>query len=1044
MKLQFKEQQFQIDAVSAVINCFKGQQPATKHFSLQRSKNILQKAKDIAKGIPNIEFNEDELHENIGYRNAALQITESQIIENIQQVQSENDIVEIQQLEKPNGINLGYNLTIEMETGTGKTYTYIRTMLELNKKYGWSKFIIIVPSIAIREGVYKSFEITKEHFQEIYNTQITPFIYNSARPQDIETFASDKRVSVMIINTQAFASRGADARRIYNELDQFGSRKPIEIIAQTNPIIIIDETQAVEGEVALQSIQNFKPLFTLRYSATHRIDYNKVFRLDALDAYNRKLVKKIQVKGISLKGTTGTNAYLYLENIIISKDKPPVASVEFEIRASGETIKRQRKKLSKGANLFELSGDMPQYHNFVIQEIDAYQNKIVVNGIDIYAGEVIGDYYENDFRRIQIRETIFSHLKKEKQLYDKGIKVLSLFFIDAVEKYKKYNDAGEEIQGDYAVMFEEEYDKIKNDFIDLFHQEYNDYLKNTDPHNTHKGYLPTNYFEYLERDSADKIHNGYFSIDRKNKMINPSVRRGTDQSDDASAYDLIIKDKERLLSFEEPTRFIFSHSALKEGWDNPNVFQICALKHSDANIRRRQEVGRGMRLCVNNNGIRLDYDAVGEQVHDINRLTVIASESYEQFANGLQTEIASSIKNRPVKADKSFFAGKLITDHLGQTIRINDETANKLNKFLYKNDILDEDDKLTQEGKLKIENNTLPLPENLLPFREDLTNLLKSIYTGDPYKIEDDRKNVEVSVNKNFYKKEFQDLWNKINIKSIYEVQFDSVKLIEDAKNRINKDLHISDRTYEVKEGILGNSTKEELERHDAIVLIERNTKKIGAEILYTHTTYDIIGEMVNSTNLKRTTIVEILKKIKPNTFYLVQKNPEEFIAKCAKLINETKASLIINNIVYHKTDERFDAKTIFTNTRETLRQSEILKKHIYDYLVTDSKIETEFAKALEESMQVSVYAKLPKEFYITTPIARYSPDWAIVFDKEKVRQIYFVAETKGSDSEMELRPIENLKIHCAGEHFKTISNSEVKFVKISTYDKLLDLIQLK
>ncbi|ENI5845938.1 DEAD/DEAH box helicase family protein [Flavobacterium psychrophilum] len=1042
MKLQFKEQQFQIDAVKAVVDCFAGQPIKTNRFTLERSKDIIKKAKQLAQGVVanTLEF---EVMESIGYRNTPIQITDNQILENLKRVQFANDIPESTQLERPKGLNLGYNLTIEMETGTGKTYTYIRSMFELNKEFGWSKFIIIVPSIAIREGVYKSFEVTQDHFQEIYQHKITPFIYNSSRPQDIENFASDSRISVMIINTQAFASKGADAKRIYYELDQFGSRKPIEILSQTNPILIIDEPQSVEGETTMLSIQNFKPLFTLRYSATHKVEYNKVFRLDALDAYNRKLVKKIQVKGINLKGTTGTNGYLYLENIVVSKDKAPVAAVEYEVRNASGATKRLRQKLSKGANLFDLSGNMPQYKNQVIQEIDGYHNKIVINGLELFAGEVIGDFYEQDFRRIQIRETIYSHLKKEKQLFDKGIKVLSLFFIDSVEKYKQYNELGEEVPGEYAKIFEEEYNKLRSEFLDLFHQEYNEYLKESDPSNVHKGYMPSSYFSYVERDTADKIHNGYFSIDKKNKMIDPTVKRGKEDSEDISAYDLIMKDKERLLSFDEPTRFIFSHSALKEGWDNPNVFQICALKHSDATIRRRQEVGRGMRLCVNEHGNRLDFETVGEQVHEINRLTVIASESYEEFARGLQSEIAATLKDRPQKAEVDFFIGKLVTDAFGQSIRLTEEVSKKLNKFLYKNDILDDEDKITSDGKAKIESNQVPLPENLEPFREDITKLLKSIYTGDGINIENDRNNVEVAVNSNFHKKEFQDLWNRINIKSIYEVKFDTDKLIEDSKNRINKDLHIADRSYEVKEGVLEQTTKQKIDNNEAIQVTSRATKKLDTDI-YTNTVYDIIGEIVNATNLKRTTVVTILKKINPNQFYLIRKNPEEFIAKCSKLINETKASLIINNIVYHKTEDRYDAKTVFTNSKESLRQTEILKKHIYDYLVSDSKVEKEFASALEASEEVTVYAKLPKGFYITTPVAKYSPDWAIVFDKDKVRQIYFVAETKGTDSEMEKRGIENLKIHCADEHFKEISNCEVKFAAVSSYEKMMDIVQLK
>jgi type III restriction enzyme len=1039
MKLQFKEQDFQVQAVKAVVDSFEGQPLKTNRFTLERSKELIKKAKQAASGTTVLDF---AVEEEIGYRNSPIQIIESQVLKNIQEVQKLNDLHESQEIERPKGVKLGYNLTIEMETGTGKTYTYIRTMYELHKHYGWSKYIVIVPSIAIREGVYKSFEVTQDHFQELYGHKINPFIYNSGRPQDIENFASDSRISVMIINTQAFNASGADARRIYQELDQFGTRKPIDIIAQTNPILIIDEPQSVDGERTLKSMQDFNPLLTLRYSATHKVDYNKIFRLDALDAYNKRLVKKIQVKGINLKGSTGTTGYLYLEQISLSTTKPPYAVVEFEKRV-GEGIKKVRQKLSEGSNLYELSGDIPAYKNQTITEINGYQNKIVVGGQDIYPGDILNDKDENMFRRVQIRECIMSHLQKEKQLFDKGIKVLSLFFIDAVEKYRVYDTTGEQELGEYAKIFEEEYNNVRNDFLDLFQQEYNDYLKDTDPGKVHKGYMPTVFSDYLKRDAADKVHEGYFSIDKKGKSVDPTVKRGSEESDDISAYDLIMKDKERLLSFDEPTRFIFSHSALKEGWDNPNVFQICALKNAEtgSQTRRRQEVGRGMRLCVNKNGNRLDFEMVGDQVHEINKLTVIASESYEAFAKGLQSEIAATLKDRPQKAEVEYFVGKVVKNEKDEEHRLTEDDAKKLNKLLYKNDIIDENDKITPAGRELIEQNKMPLPENLEPFRASVGKMLKSIYTGETFKPEDERQTIILNTNPNFKKKEFQALWEKINLKTIYEVRFDTAKLINDSKIRINAQLYIGDRVYEVKTGELQDGTKEQMKEGSLVKESERQYLKIKND-LYTNTVYDIIGEIEVHTNLTRSTIVAILKSIKEEKFILLRKNPEEFIAKCSKLINEVKASLIINNIVYHKIEDTHDAKTVFTNDKSAIRNSELLKKHIYDYLTSDSKIESDFAKALENSVEVVVYAKLPKSFYISTPVANYSPDWAIVFDKDKVRHIYFVAETKGSDSDMDLREIEKLKLHCAEKHFDTISGGVVKFSKVSSYNKLMEIIQ--
>ena len=532
---------------------------------------------------------------------------------------------------------------------------------------------------------------------------------------------------------------------------------------------------------------------------------------------------------------------------------------------------------------------------------------------------------------------------------------------------------------------------------------------------------------------------------KKGKPVDPTIKRGSEDSDDVSAYDLIMKDKEKLLSFEEPTRFIFSHSALKEGWDNPNVFQICALKNIDSGsqTRRRQEVGRGMRLCVDSRGIRQDFELIGEQVQEINKLTVIASESYEAFAKGLQTEIANSLKDRPVKADAKFFLGKLLTNEKEETIRLTDEDAKKLNKFLYKHDILDEDDKITAEGKERIEKNDIPLPENLQQYAVAISKLLQSVYNGEAPKPEDERQAIPLQTNHNFAKKEFQELWNKISLKTIYEVKFDTQKLIEESRNRINADLHVSSRSYEIKTGELQEASKEDLKEGTAITVTKTEQQKIKAD-LYAQVSYDIVGEIEALTNLKRSTLVEILKSIKSDKFYMLRQNPEEFIAKTAKLINEAKASLIINNIAYHKTEESYDAKTVFTNDKSIIRTSEVLKKHIYDFLTTDSAIEKEFAENLEQATEVIVYAKLPKSFYISTPVAHYSPDWAIVLDKEKVRHIYFVAETKGSDDVNQLRDIEKLKIHCAQEHFRTISGNEVKFDVITNYSKLLEVAQLK
>jgi type III restriction enzyme len=1031
MKLQFKIQDFQLAAVKAVVDCFQGQTLKSNKFTLERSKDIIKKAKQAASGITQVSAFETDVLEDIGYRNSSLQLAEASLLKNIQTIQEANDIHQSQNIERPQGWRSGYNLTIDMETGTGKTYTYIRTMYELQKNYGWSKFIIIVPSIAIREGVYKTFEDTEEHFLQEYGHKISPFIYNSSRPQDIESFASDSRISVMVINTQAFAARGEDSRRIRQELDQFGTRRPIDIIAETNPIIIVDEPQSVEGPAALESMKEFNPLFKIGYSATHRVEYNKIYRLDALDAYNKKLVKKIQVKGISIKGHTGLDGYVYLEQIKLSTSKPPVAVIEIN-KLQGDNVVRKIFTVEQGASLYTLSGELEAYKNQLVTLIDGQRNCIEINGNVIEAGTVINNEDELIFRRIQIRETILSHIQKEKVLFDKGIKVLSLFFIDSVENYRKYDEQGEDIKGDFAVIFEEEYKKIilENGQLSLGEGE----LLNG---------ISQNYATYLSRDIASNVHQGYFSIDKKGKSVDPTVKRGSDDSDDISAYDLIMKNKQRLLDFNEPTRFIFSHSALKEGWDNPNVFQICALKNADAanQMRRRQEVGRGMRLCVNQIGIRQDFDAIGDEVHEINKLTVIASESYESFARGLQIEIAATLRDRPQKANIEFFVGKMITNGQGGKYRITDDDARKINKLLYKNDIIDEDDKLTPEGKGLVEQNNVDVPDHLVDYKDSITKILKSIYTGEGIKPENERQQIVLKTNANFDKKEFQDLWNKISFKSIYEVKFDTPKLIEGSKDSINANLIIADRMYQIRSGELKEGSKQELAEGNAMYNEASEMVEVAVES-DTNTVYDIVGEIEQLTNLTRKTIVEILKAIKEEKFLLLKKNPEEFIAKVSRLINEVKASLILNNITYHKLDERHESATVFSNDKSILRGAPLMKKHIYDYLTTDSNIESTFAKELDESVEVVVYAKLPKSFHVATPIANYSPDWAIVFDKDKVKQVYFVAETKGTDSTAELREIEKLKIQCASEHFKAITGVEVQFKHVASFKTLMEIVK--
>lgn len=1009
MKIKFKEQKFQLEAVQSVVDCFTGQKSESSRFAMDRGR-----AKDDLYGQTNF-------INSVGFKNKPIELADNEILENVKKVQLRNGLNPSQKLEGK------YNLTIEMETGTGKTYTYIRTMYELYKHYGWSKFIIVVPSIAIREGVFKSFQMTEDHFMNIYGTKIRYFVYNSKQLHKIDQFASNSGINVMIINSQAFNSRGKDARRIYMELDDFASRRPIDVIAQTNPILIIDEPQSVEGKKTKEALDLFEPLFTLRYSATPKEDFNKIYRLDALDAYNKKLVKKIKVKGISVKGTTGTSEYIYFEGIDLSKKNKPVAKVEFEVKQKSG-IKRVIRNVDEGFDLYTHSNNMEQYRGYRVSEINGYKNTIsFTNGVTLEAGEVQGDISEENFRRIQIREVIKSHFEKERTLYNKGIKVLTLFFIDEVAKYRQYDKNGEQTDGIYGQIFEEEYMNILNEYITIPEDRYVNYIKNIDPEDTHAG---------------------YFSIDKQGKMIDPKAKGKEKLSDDESAYDLIMKDKERLLSFDEPVRFIFSHSALREGWDNPNVFQICTLKHSDSNIRKRQEVGRGLRLCVDQEGNRIDAETPGVDVHDINVLTVVASESYETFAKDLQSEIAETLSDRPQKADVDFFLNNVVANDKGEELLIDEQLARTLHRSFIKNDYVDDNDNLTDTYYKDLEDGNIRLPDEFKDYREGVVELVGSIFTEGKTSLVQNGRNENIkglNVNDNYYRKEFQELWKRINLKTAYYVDFDTDELINKCIVYLDKDLRVSNLTYHIKTGEIERiSSKEELKRGESFVAKETEMNKDYSEVTTT-LKYDLVGKLVDETKLTRNAIVRILKGIKPNTFYMFRKNPEEFILKASRIINEQKASMIIEHITYNPIDEEFDAN-IFTNNNlnGTLGKDAVeVKKHIYDYVVTDSNVERKFAKELDASNEVLVYAKLPKGFFIPTPVGNYNPDWAIVFNEDKMKHIYFIAETKGTLDSFRIRTddIEKAKIHCAREHFKKISKDTVTYDAVGSYEELMEKV---
>ena len=1029
MKFNFKIQQYQTDAVDAVVKVFNGQ---GFHDKINYIRDLGNTEQNLSSQVS---FDENEIMDDTGYKNELVELSDEQLLQNIQNLQSQNNIKLSPSLVKDLG---RCSLDIEMETGTGKTYVYIKTMFELNKKYGWSKFIVVVPSIAIREGVKKSFEITADHFMEHYGKKARFFIYNSSNLNQLDNFSSSSGINVMIINTQAFASslkedgRSKEARIIYSKRDEFGSRRPIDVIKANRPIIILDEPQKMGGAVTQKALKNFNPLFTLNYSATHAKHHNLIYVLDALDAYNKKLVKKIEVKGFDVKNFRGTDSYLYLEQIVLSSKKPPMARIELEIGYK-KSINRGPRTLGVGDDLYYVSQEMEQYKGYTISDIDPLRGTVTfTNGEVIKAGDVVGDVSEKDMRRIQIRETILSHFEKEEKLFNMGIKCLSLFFIDEVAKYRQYDENGDEVLGEYGVMFEQEYLNALNEYTTLLDTPYQKYLKST-------------------CSDVSAVHKGYFSIDKKTgHSIDSKLKRGSEFSDDISAYDLILKNKERLLSFDEPTRFIFSHSALREGWDNPNVFQICTLKHSDSNTAKRQEVGRGLRLCVNQSGNRMDVESCGASVHDINTLTVIASESYKTFVTDLQSDIKTVLYDRPTVATKEYFKGKYVKVD-GVPTLIDDSTANKIYKYLIRNDYIDDDDKVTDSYRQDIKSGTVAeFSDELKPMADGIHTLIQAVYDDsvlkDMFTDGHETKVKDNPLNENFAKKEFQALWKQINHKYAYTVEFDSDELIKKAIAHIDEKLFVSELQYTTTIG----RQKDEMNEYE----VERGASFAGEKtrtqaLKHAETSqikYDLIGKVAEGTTLTRKTVSAILQGIHMDKIYMFKNNPEEFISKVIRLINEQKATMIVEHISYDTIEGEYDSN-IFTAEKNTqsFDKAFLAKKAIQDYVFTDGSaeksIERRFAEDLDAAEEVCVYAKLPRTFQIPTPVGNYSPDWAIAFYEGTVKHIFFIAETKGTMESLELRPIEQAKISCAKKLFNEMSNSKVVYHDVDSYQSLLNIM---
>lgn len=988
MKIQFSDSlEYQKEAIEAIVNVFEGQNIAQDNFTVSMQGS-------------NIGFFENEL--GIGNR---LDITQEEIEENINKVQVDNTLPKTHFKEKP------INVSVEMETGTGKTYVYLRTVFELNKKYGFTKFIIVVPSLAIKEGVYKSLQITEDHFKKLYeNTIYNYFIYDSQKLEQVRSYATSSNIEIMVINIDAFRKSFVDPEKestaniIHRGNDRLSGHKPIEFIQQSNPIVIIDEPQSVDSTPkSKEAVSSLNPSAILRYSATHKEKLNLVYKLDSVDAYEKELVKQIEVISVIPKDSNN-NPYIKLVNTSSSK-AGITAKVDIDILDKGK-VKRASKTVKKGTDLAQLTG-RELYEGFIIDEINCEKGKEYItftsNEVLIEKGETYGDIDHDEIKRVQIRKTIEEHLNKELKLTKEGIKVLSLFFIDRVSSYKYYDKEGNPIKGKYAIMFEEEYRKL------MRKPKYNILFKDVD--------IDT---------ITEKVHKGYFAIDKKKDTKGDEIykeTKGNTQADE-DAYSLIMKEKEKLLSFDTKLRFIFSHSALREGWDNPNVFQICTLNETKSEIKKRQEIGRGLRLAVNQKGERV-YG------HDINTLTVMVNESYEDFVTNLQKEMEDEEGIKFGIIDKFIFSNIAYEVTAGVKAQVGATDSEKIWNYLKEENLIDAKGNIQEKLKLQLKHNTLKLPEEFSKFEQMIVKKLTK-FAGNLTNIKDGSKKQEIHLNKEvFLGSDFIDLWNRIKYKTTYSVDFDSEKLIEECVKSIQEDLKVGSSKIEVvkaqtkiaEEGI---SAKEK----------DRNLVAIKEKVDLP----DILTYLQNETNLTRKTIANIL--IKSGRLESFKINPSKYMQEVAIIIKRTLSTFIVDGIKYEKIgDEEYAVQEVFKNDElygyltEDIIPSE---RSIYNYIKYDSYVEKSFAEKLEENESVKVYAKLPSDFKIDTPIGKYIPDWAILIEKDGEEKLYFVVETKGTDQIALLKDGEKAKIRCAKKHFKAL-DTEITAVQASSFEGFVD-----
>lgn len=983
MKIKFSDSlEYQREAIDSIVNVFEGQNIAQDNFTVS-----VQGAQ--------VGLFENEL--GIGNR---IDITREDLEENIHAVQLENALP-LTSFVKEKALNL----SVEMETGTGKTYVYLRTIFELNKKYGFTKFIIVVPSIAIKEGVHKSLEITKEHFSDLYDNEIYNFfIYDSQKLDQVRSFTTSSNIEIMVINIDAFRKSFVDPEKetsaniIHRNNDRLSGHKPIEFIQQTNPIVIIDEPQSVDNTPkSKEAIASLNPLAVLRYSATHKEKLNMVYKLDSVDAYEKELVKQIEVISVMPKDSNN-NPYIKLVSATSGKSGIS-AKVEIDVLDKGK-VKRVTKPVKRGTDLAQLTG-RELYEGFSIDEIYCEKGKeyitFTTNDILIQKGEAYGDIDQDELKRVQIRKTIEEHLNKELKLTKEGIKVLSLFFIDRVANYRYYDEEGNPQKGKYALMFEEEYRKF------IRKPKYNTLFMDVD--------IDT---------AAEDVHDGYFATDKKGKAADT---KGNTQADE-DAYSLIMKDKERLLSFDTKLKFIFSHSALREGWDNPNVFQICTLNETKSEVKKRQEIGRGLRLAVNQEGERV-YG------HDINTLTVMVNESYEDFVTNLQKEMEEEEGIKFGIVDKFIFSSIVYKKEDGSLAHVGAEESEKIWLHLKNNDYIDSKGNVKEKLKIDLKNNKLQLPEEFKAVEAMVAKKLGRI-VGDISNIKDGSKKREIHLNKEkFLGPEFTELWNRIKYKTTYSVDFDSQQLIKECVKVIKEDLKVGRSKVEI------TKAKTALAHEEGVTIKEKSTS--FSEINEHNDLPDILTYLQNETNLTRRTIAEIL--VQSERLEDFKKNPSKFMQEVGLIIKNTLNSFIVDGIKYEKIgNQEYAVQEIFKNEElygyltEDIVES---KRSIYNYVKYDSNIEKSFAEELEDNDNVKVYAKLPSNFKIDTPIGKYNPDWAILIEKDGEEKLYFVVETKGTDQISFLKDSEKNKIRCGKAHFKALGTN-VGVAQAKTFDGFL------